>query len=115
MAKFSGHAAKTAEWVTNVGNEHSQVLMSVLTAKEGCGLAGMASGLINPDATAVRQPGLLQWPHWGHVQWLGGSADPFGYLAFYAPDIQRMLNRFSPTVQTIHGPLVLMYPPLGQG
>ena len=85
--KLPGHAAKTAEWVTNVGNEHGQVLMSVLTAKEGYGLEGMASSLINPCATAVHRPGLLQWPHSGHVQWLGGSADSFGYLAFYAPDI----------------------------
>ena len=46
--KLSGHVSRTAEWVTNVGNEHGQVLVSVLTAKEGSGLSKMARGLF-PD------------------------------------------------------------------
>ncbi|XP_056450023.1 uncharacterized protein LOC130385530 [Gadus chalcogrammus] len=33
--KLAGAAAHTAAWATNVGNEHGQVLMSVLTATEG--------------------------------------------------------------------------------
>lgn len=33
--KLAGKAAATAAWVTNVGNEYGQVLMSVLTDTEG--------------------------------------------------------------------------------
>lgn len=33
--KLAGAAADTAAWVTSVGNEHGQVLISVLTEKEG--------------------------------------------------------------------------------
>lgn len=40
--KLAGAAAGTAAWVTNVGNEHGQVLMSVLTAAEGHRLLPMA-------------------------------------------------------------------------
>ena len=44
--KLAGHSAATAFWSTNVGNENGQVLMSVLTDKEGQGLDGMVQGLI---------------------------------------------------------------------
>lgn len=44
--KLAGDAAHTAAWVTNVGNERGQVLMSVLTEKEGEGLVPMADGLM---------------------------------------------------------------------
>ena len=44
--KLSGHASRTAEWVTDLGNEHRQVLASILTAKEGSGQSKMASGLM---------------------------------------------------------------------
>ncbi|XP_075959015.1 uncharacterized protein LOC142962422 [Anarhichas minor] len=44
--KLAGTASDTAAWVTNVGNEHGQVLMSVLTCSEGSeGLSRMAAGL----------------------------------------------------------------------
>jgi len=43
--KLAGTAAGTAAWATNVGNEHGQILMSVLTAAEGAGLSDMAAGL----------------------------------------------------------------------
>ncbi|KAI8493207.1 hypothetical protein Bbelb_292110 [Branchiostoma belcheri] len=43
--KLAGAAAGTAAWVTNVGNEHGQILMSVLTAAEGQGLKPMGEGL----------------------------------------------------------------------
>jgi len=33
--KLAGVAAGTAAWATNVGNEHGQILISVLTAAEG--------------------------------------------------------------------------------
>ncbi|XP_073668879.1 uncharacterized protein [Paramisgurnus dabryanus] len=44
--KLAGAAAGTAAWCTNVGNEHGQVLVSVLTAAEGHGLHPMAAGLM---------------------------------------------------------------------
>ncbi|KAH3874112.1 hypothetical protein DPMN_037353 [Dreissena polymorpha] len=44
--KLAGEAARTAAWSTNVGNEHGQVQMSVMTSIEGCGLGDMVKGLI---------------------------------------------------------------------
>lgn len=44
--KLVGEAQNTCAWATNVGNEHGQVLMSVLTCAEGNGLAHMAAGLM---------------------------------------------------------------------
>ena len=46
MKKLAGHYAGTASWVTNVGNEHGQVLMSVATTGEGLHLERMASGIV---------------------------------------------------------------------
>ncbi|CAJ1069327.1 hypothetical protein MATL_G00263900 [Xyrichtys novacula] len=46
IKKLAGEAAGTAAWVTNVGNEHGQVLISVLTADKGDGLLPMAAGLV---------------------------------------------------------------------
>ncbi|RXN13778.1 Epithelial-stromal interaction 1 [Labeo rohita] len=43
--KLAGAASGTAAWCTN-GNEHGQVLVSVLTAAEGHGLDPMAAGLM---------------------------------------------------------------------
>lgn len=58
--KLSGHAARTAEWATDVGNEHGQVLVSVLTAKEGAGLSRMAAGLVKRYSDAsIDPPSLL--------------------------------------------------------
>ncbi|KAI4827569.1 hypothetical protein KUCAC02_030957 [Chaenocephalus aceratus] len=45
--KLAGKSYGTATWATNVGNEHGQVIMSVLTAGEGYGLGPMVEGLIN--------------------------------------------------------------------
>ena len=58
--KLSGHAARTAEWATNFGNELGQGLVSVLTAKEGAGLSRMAGGLMKRHSDAsVDTPSLL--------------------------------------------------------
>ena len=57
---MAGAAAGTAAWVTNVGNEHGQILMSVLTAHEGAGLLPMAAGLMGRyDDAGVPPPKLL--------------------------------------------------------
>ncbi|XP_048840307.1 uncharacterized protein LOC125713326 [Brienomyrus brachyistius] len=58
--KLAGAAAGTMAWATNVGNEHEQVLMSVLTAHEGDGLLPMATGLMRRYHDAgVPPPKLL--------------------------------------------------------
>ena len=44
--KLAGAAARTAQWVTVVGNEHGQVLTCVLTTAEGAGLDEMGRGLV---------------------------------------------------------------------
>lgn len=46
VKKLAGASRSTSAWATNVGNEHGQVIMSVLTASEGYGLGKMISGLI---------------------------------------------------------------------
>lgn len=45
--KLAGDAAKSVNWITNVGNEHGQVLMSVATVSESTAeLEKMANGLM---------------------------------------------------------------------
>ncbi|XP_062605045.1 uncharacterized protein LOC134266846 [Saccostrea cucullata] len=44
--KLAGKGRKTAMWATNIGNEHGQVLMSVLTVGEGLSLKPMIDGLV---------------------------------------------------------------------
>jgi len=43
---LAGDAARTVQWVTDVGNEHGQVLTCVLTTAEGARLQQMGSGLV---------------------------------------------------------------------
>ena len=60
VKKLAGHVYGTTAWATNVGNEHGQVLMSVLTAAEGHGLDRMANGLVaRYQAAGVPPPQLL--------------------------------------------------------
>ncbi|XP_026144138.1 uncharacterized protein LOC113119126 [Carassius auratus] len=54
--KLSGPAKGTAQWLTSVGNEIGQVLMSVLTANEGAGLDLMAAGLMERYRSAGVDP-----------------------------------------------------------
>ena len=60
--KLAGTASDTAAWVTNVGNEHGQVLMSVLTCSEGSeGLSRMAAGLMRRYQLAGVPPPQLMY------------------------------------------------------
>ncbi|XP_061916760.1 uncharacterized protein LOC133658582 [Entelurus aequoreus] len=59
--KLAGEAAGMAAWVTNVGNELGQVLMSVVTAAEGDGLLAMARGLMRRYREAGRDPPLVNY------------------------------------------------------
>lgn len=54
--KLAGKSFGTASWATNVGNEHGQVIMSVLTASEGYGLGLMIEGLIKRFTVAAVPP-----------------------------------------------------------
>lgn len=58
--KLAGAASDTAAWVTNIGNEHGQVLISVLTCSEGSeGLSRMAAGLMRRYRLAEVPPPQL--------------------------------------------------------
>ncbi|XP_051789777.1 uncharacterized protein LOC127529631 [Erpetoichthys calabaricus] len=59
IKKLAGATAGTAAWVTNVGNEHGQILISVLTAAEGAGLHPMATGLMRRYRDASVSPPLV--------------------------------------------------------
>ncbi|CAB4024822.1 Hypothetical predicted protein [Paramuricea clavata] len=59
--KLAGPAAKTAEWMTNVGKEHGQILVSVMTAKERNGLSKMASGIVQRYVDARVDPPVLMY------------------------------------------------------
>ncbi|KAM4533308.1 uncharacterized protein V3H82_025811 [Fundulus diaphanus] len=60
--KLAGAASDTAAWVTNVGNEHGQVLISVLTCSEGTeGLSSMAAGLMRRYQLAEVPPPLVMY------------------------------------------------------
>ncbi|KAF5880172.1 Epithelial-stromal interaction 1, partial [Clarias magur] len=54
--KLAGADAGTTQWMTSVGNERGQVLMSVLTAAEGYGLRDMATGLQERYRQAGQDP-----------------------------------------------------------
>ena len=54
--KLAGAAAGSAAWMTNVGNEYGQVLVSVLTSAEGEGLTNMAVGLMRRYREAGKAP-----------------------------------------------------------
>ncbi|KAK0147214.1 hypothetical protein N1851_013367 [Merluccius polli] len=47
VKKLAGEGCLTASWATNIGNEHGQVIMSVLTDSEGYGLGPMIGGLMS--------------------------------------------------------------------
>ena len=54
VKKLQGLAAGTATWVTNVGNEQGEVLISVVTESEGLlSLKPMADGLMKRSVQSV--------------------------------------------------------------
>ncbi|WAR12544.1 hypothetical protein MAR_026724, partial [Mya arenaria] len=54
--KLAGQSRGTASWASNVGNEKGQVLMSVLTSREGYGLASMVDGIVDRYDRAAEDP-----------------------------------------------------------
>ncbi|KAM9341424.1 uncharacterized protein ABDE67_015347 [Symphorus nematophorus] len=62
--KLAGGAAGTAAWVTNVGNEYGQVLMSILMDSEGDGLLPMVAGLMRRYRDAGKAPPQVLYVDW---------------------------------------------------
>ncbi|KAL2082092.1 hypothetical protein ACEWY4_021910 [Coilia grayii] len=60
---FVGASTGTPAWTTNVGNEYGQVLMSVLTAAKGDGLAAMAAGLVQRYRNFEKAPPKVMYVH----------------------------------------------------
>ncbi|MED6263441.1 hypothetical protein CHARACLAT_004625 [Characodon lateralis] len=56
IKKLAGVDAGTAQWMSSVGNELGQVLICVVTAREGYGLQDMAKGLQKRYELARRTP-----------------------------------------------------------
>lgn len=59
--KLAGNAKGTASWMTNVGNEYGQVLVSVLTVTEGEGLKPLVDGLIERYVRGNVNPPILMY------------------------------------------------------
>ena len=59
VKKLAGWSQGTAAWVTNVGNESGEILMSVVTATEGEGLSKMVDGLCRRYRGACADPPTL--------------------------------------------------------
>ncbi len=60
IKKITGTAGKTAAYLTNVGNEHGQILNSVVTAGEGAGLELLAQGIVQRyQAANVEPPAVI--------------------------------------------------------
>ncbi|KAJ7984264.1 hypothetical protein DPEC_G00362860 [Dallia pectoralis] len=57
--KLADTAKGTALWVSSVGNQIRQILVSVLTAQDGPGLDPMVSGLVQRYAQAGAAPSVL--------------------------------------------------------
>ncbi|XP_056127239.1 uncharacterized protein LOC130104727 [Rhinichthys klamathensis goyatoka] len=102
--KLSGAAAQTAAWATNVGNEHGQVLMSVLTDAEGAGLLPMAAGLMRRYRDAGVEPPQLLYVDRDCCSSHGGSktADMFRKWdkLVVRLDIWHLMRRFASGVTT---------------
>ncbi|CAM4510591.1 unnamed protein product [Leuciscus chuanchicus] len=71
--KLSGAAKGTALWVTSVGNELGQILISVLTAQEGPGLDVMVVDLIRRYSQAAMPPPKLLYVDTGCCMETGGQ------------------------------------------
>ena len=57
--KMAGLAQHTASWVTNISNEHGQVVNSVFTVGEGVGLEVLARGIVKRYQDAGEEPPRL--------------------------------------------------------
>ncbi|XP_064815580.1 uncharacterized protein LOC135531470 [Oncorhynchus masou masou] len=112
--KLAGTAADTAAWVTNVGNEHGQVLVSVLTAAEGEGLLPMAAGLMERYRLAGVAPPQLMYVDRDCCSSFGGSKTAAMFNDWdqlvVRLDIWHLMGRFASGVTTeshqLYGPFM---------
>ncbi|XP_051779771.1 uncharacterized protein LOC127526839 [Erpetoichthys calabaricus] len=119
--KLAGAAAGTAAWVTNVENEHGQILISVLTAAKGAGLHPMATGLMQRYRDASVSPPLVLYVNRDCCSHGGpskvsplippvGSAS--GAARCVAPDATLCggcHHGEPPTIQPLHGTSLILY------
>lgn len=63
--KLAGTASGKALWLTSVGNEYGQILISVLTAQEGAGLDLMAADLVKRYQQAGVDPPIALYVNCG--------------------------------------------------
>ncbi|XP_051928348.1 uncharacterized protein LOC127604952 [Hippocampus zosterae] len=102
--KLAGESAGTAAWVTNVGNEYGQVLMSVLTAAEGEGLSAMADGLVRRYGDAGKPtPEVLYIDR--DCCSIAGKSIVGGFIRFYSIDFI-LLDHFWDAKDTMGNPLI---------
>ncbi|KAL0970156.1 hypothetical protein UPYG_G00238070 [Umbra pygmaea] len=99
--KLAGAARGTRLWLTSVGNEFGQVLISVLTAQEGAGLDMMVDGMGKRYQQAnVDPPGFFcTWTVAAALMWVRPDSEvglisrfQLGHLAFYAQDCHGVYN-----------------------
>ena len=110
VRKRSGHAAGTASWSTNVGNEYGQVLMSVLTAAEGSGLGPMIAGLVKRYSDAGVEPPRVLYVDKGccNDHNLRRMFNDWPDLV-YRLDIWHFMRRFSSVCTTDAHPLYALF------
>eukprot|EP00063_Salmo_salar_P065245 XP_014040080.1 PREDICTED: uncharacterized protein LOC106593263 [Salmo salar] len=112
--KLASTAADTAAWVTNVGNEYGQVLVSVLTAGESEGLLPMAAGLMERYRLAGVAPPQLMYVDRDCCSSFGGSKTAAMYNEWdqlvVRLDIWHLMRRFASGVTTeshqLYGPFM---------
>lgn len=112
--KVQGADANTANWVTNVGNEKGEILISVLTTSEGLpALQPLADGLMERYKAANVDPPMLPYTDRDCCSQQGlskfkvlfgqwqGLIFPFRHMAFYEEVGQGLYQRI-PSVLFMH-------------
>ncbi|XP_044023334.1 uncharacterized protein LOC122862134 isoform X2 [Siniperca chuatsi] len=108
--KLAGADAGTTQWMTSVGNELGQVLMSVLTAAEGYGLRDMAKGLQERYQRAGKDPPHVLYVNSGCCSGDGGTCAATALFPAWAQmsirlDIRHFLRRLAAGVTSESHPL----------
>jgi hypothetical protein len=102
--KLAGAAAGSAAWMTNVGNEYGQVLVSVLTSAEGEGLTNMAVGLMRRYREAGKAPPRVLYVDRDCCAAVGNSATHGMYHEWQELvvrlDVWHLMRRFARGVTT---------------
>ncbi|XP_055011456.1 uncharacterized protein LOC129409435 [Boleophthalmus pectinirostris] len=106
--KLAGGIEDTATWMTNIGNEHGQVLNSVLTTGEGAGLDDLCQGIVKryrdagepqPDAIYVDRDCCSDRGVSPVLQWFRP------WTCTVRLDVFHFMRRFTNGLTTEHHPL----------